>query len=309
MDYEIFKTVGAAAGVGGIGIGAVILIFRRILSLKIFPQLTKEQSFKLLNRMVVLSFCIGVLGILAYFFLNYRESKTVGAQSTTLNNTTVNQDFRKTQNTVINKSTIVKNMTNLPSADTNTSTNETSSKTGATCRAWDVPIFNPYPVTYADNNIPFCHDFPMIDVIKDNKVTVWSQSEAEYTSVRRFKSGDVIVVGLYMDNGGIDTTEYTAKNVNIKTQLITEGNRHRIVATFSGDNVASKTGEILVETDNDERLEIIPNSGLMYSYEGSVVMDQRNLNLGNSTYILGDLDPGFQYSLFFTYKINVLKNA
>lgn len=72
-EYDLFKTAGAVAGIGGIALAAVVYIFREVIRKEIFPQLTKEQAYKLLNRIIVLIFIIGVLGIAAYLVVNWQK--------------------------------------------------------------------------------------------------------------------------------------------------------------------------------------------------------------------------------------------
>ncbi|HWN09109.1 MAG TPA: carboxypeptidase-like regulatory domain-containing protein [Pyrinomonadaceae bacterium] len=73
MDHELFKIAGAVAGIGGLALAAVVYIFREVIRKEIFPQLTKEQAYKLLNRIIVLVFLIGVLGIAAYLVVNWKN--------------------------------------------------------------------------------------------------------------------------------------------------------------------------------------------------------------------------------------------
>jgi hypothetical protein len=73
VDYEFFKIAGAVAGIGGLALAAVVYIFREVIRREIFPQLTKEQAYKLLNRIIVLIFVIGVLGIIAYLVVNWQN--------------------------------------------------------------------------------------------------------------------------------------------------------------------------------------------------------------------------------------------
>ena len=61
MDYNLFKVVGAVAGIGGIAFASIVYIFREVIRKEIFPQLTREQACGLLNRIIVLIFVIGVL--------------------------------------------------------------------------------------------------------------------------------------------------------------------------------------------------------------------------------------------------------
>jgi hypothetical protein len=80
MDYQLFKIVGALAGLGGIGVAAVVYIFREIIRKEIFPQLTKNQAYTLLNRMIVLTSIIGFVGIVAYVALSFLKEPTPSNQ-------------------------------------------------------------------------------------------------------------------------------------------------------------------------------------------------------------------------------------
>jgi hypothetical protein len=73
MDYNFLKTLGAIAGIGGIALGVVVLIFKEVIRKEIFPKLTKTQSYKLLNNIVILTFVTGVLGVAAYLVVNWRS--------------------------------------------------------------------------------------------------------------------------------------------------------------------------------------------------------------------------------------------
>jgi hypothetical protein len=53
MDLELIKTVGQIAGIGGIALGVLLILFREIIRKKIFPQLTKEQAYSLLKLIIV----------------------------------------------------------------------------------------------------------------------------------------------------------------------------------------------------------------------------------------------------------------
>lgn len=69
MDSNLFKIVGVVAGIGGIALATVVYIFREVIRKEIFPQLTKEQAYNLLNRIIVLTFVVGVLGVGAYIIV------------------------------------------------------------------------------------------------------------------------------------------------------------------------------------------------------------------------------------------------
>ena len=67
MNVELLKIAGASAGVIGVFTALVIIIFREIIRKRIFPRLTKNQAYKILLAIVLLSFGIGCFGIYAWF--------------------------------------------------------------------------------------------------------------------------------------------------------------------------------------------------------------------------------------------------
>jgi hypothetical protein len=73
MDSAVLKMVGVA-GIGGVALAVVLYVFRDIIGKPLYPLLTKEQAYKLLNRIVILVFIIGVLGIGASLTINVVNS-------------------------------------------------------------------------------------------------------------------------------------------------------------------------------------------------------------------------------------------
>lgn len=65
MEKSWFSIVGVA-GIGGVALAAVVYVFREIIRKEIFPRLTKGQAYSLLNKIIVMIFVMGVLGIGAY---------------------------------------------------------------------------------------------------------------------------------------------------------------------------------------------------------------------------------------------------
>jgi hypothetical protein len=63
MSIESFETLGKIAGIAGLSIGFLLIIFREIIGKKIFPTLTKEHSYKILKLIIILSFLFGIFGI------------------------------------------------------------------------------------------------------------------------------------------------------------------------------------------------------------------------------------------------------
>ena len=69
----LVRIAGAIAGIGGLALAGVVYIFREVIRKEIFPQLTKEQAYSLLNRIILLIFIIGVMGIVAYLVVNWQN--------------------------------------------------------------------------------------------------------------------------------------------------------------------------------------------------------------------------------------------
>lgn len=66
MEITILKTLGQIAGIGGLSLGVVLLIFREIIRKNIFPSLTKYQAYKVLRLIIISIWSIGIIGILAW---------------------------------------------------------------------------------------------------------------------------------------------------------------------------------------------------------------------------------------------------
>jgi uncharacterized repeat protein (TIGR01451 family) len=175
------------------------------------------------------------------------------------------------------------------------------------------PTLNYWPVTYNDENTPLCHDFPAIDAALDTSNPQFSQSETDWQDGLTMTNGQEGVALMYIHNGAannLDPAQTTARDVTITTRTQTEaGSTHRIDVTFAGSNTNTVNKSFTVHTPANSKLEVFPNSGFMYDYEGHVILDQQNLNLGNSTYTLGDLDACFEFSLFLSFKFKVVTPA
>jgi hypothetical protein len=69
MDYSsVLQTVGGVAGLGGLALGVLLLIYRDVIRKNIFSSLTKEQSYGLMRLIIVLTFAIAVLGLIAWAY-------------------------------------------------------------------------------------------------------------------------------------------------------------------------------------------------------------------------------------------------
>jgi hypothetical protein len=68
MTNSFVTNLGHIADIGGIAVGAMILIFRDVIQKKIFPMLGKEQAYRLLRLVMVLSWSIALVGIFAWVY-------------------------------------------------------------------------------------------------------------------------------------------------------------------------------------------------------------------------------------------------
>jgi hypothetical protein len=66
MDTQTLKTLAEVAGIGGIALGILLLVFRDIIRTKVFAQLSKVQSYRLLRLVTVLTWSVAVLGVIGW---------------------------------------------------------------------------------------------------------------------------------------------------------------------------------------------------------------------------------------------------
>jgi len=75
MEIEILKIVAQVAGIGGISLGVLLIIFRDVIRKNIFSSLTKNDSYKTIRLILVLVWSIAILGVLGWFFLEFYKIK------------------------------------------------------------------------------------------------------------------------------------------------------------------------------------------------------------------------------------------
>lgn len=63
---EVLLKLGQIAGIAGISLGLIFLLFKQIIAKKIFPNLTQEQAYKILRLIVTFLFVIGLVGMLLW---------------------------------------------------------------------------------------------------------------------------------------------------------------------------------------------------------------------------------------------------
>ncbi len=63
MDASLFKTLGQIAGIGGIALGLVLILFREVIRKNIFPTLDSKDAYKLIRLIVIFVFVLGFSGL------------------------------------------------------------------------------------------------------------------------------------------------------------------------------------------------------------------------------------------------------
>ena len=66
MDADLLQNLGQIAGIGGIALGAFVLLFREIIRKSIFPRLRKDDAYQLLKLISVCVFLVAIAGIGAW---------------------------------------------------------------------------------------------------------------------------------------------------------------------------------------------------------------------------------------------------
>lgn len=69
MNIDILKDLTQVAGIAGLVVGALVLIFGSIIQKNIFPNLTKDQGYKIMRMIIVFSFATALIGLAGYFYL------------------------------------------------------------------------------------------------------------------------------------------------------------------------------------------------------------------------------------------------
>jgi hypothetical protein len=69
VTAEILRTVGQIAGIGGLALGVLLLVFRDIVRKKIFPKLPPAEAYRLLRLITVAVWSVAIVGIVAWVYI------------------------------------------------------------------------------------------------------------------------------------------------------------------------------------------------------------------------------------------------
>ena len=65
-QLELLNSLGQVAGIGGVALGVLLLLFRDVIRKKIFPQLTKRQGYRVVLLFLILTWSVAIAGIIAW---------------------------------------------------------------------------------------------------------------------------------------------------------------------------------------------------------------------------------------------------
>lgn len=66
LDAQVWTTIGKAAGLGGISVAALLLLFRDLIRRKFFPLLRATDAYRLLRLMTICATVTAIFGIIAW---------------------------------------------------------------------------------------------------------------------------------------------------------------------------------------------------------------------------------------------------
>ena len=73
MSADLLKSLGQIAGIAGIAVGVLLVVFRDIIRKEIFPRLTKAQSFKVLTLIIITVWSVALVGVGAWVLVELKQ--------------------------------------------------------------------------------------------------------------------------------------------------------------------------------------------------------------------------------------------
>jgi hypothetical protein len=195
------------------------------------------------------------------------------------------------------------------------------------------PALNSFALTYDPHKS--CADFPLIDAFikgANGRDGRYAASQAEHDEGLRVRPSDTITVGIYFDNGGADTPQFTAKNVRALFAISPEvGIDHRISAQLLADNAQSinsrsRGGDLFIHSSVPTRLEYVTGTTTLCisrkeaidrGFESTETCGTNDVGVLVSlpdqnmpTVIpIGDLAPGFVHSGTIGFALRVVADS
>ena len=74
-NLDLLEKLGKIAGIAGIAVGALVLIFGGIIQKNIFPGMTKEQGFRVIRMMIISASMLALIGIVAWVYTSFQSGQ------------------------------------------------------------------------------------------------------------------------------------------------------------------------------------------------------------------------------------------
>ncbi len=143
------------------------------------------------------------------------------------------------------------------------------------------PVFNPYPVTWADTAGYDCTDFAVLSGNVQG-AGFWADS---FTA----QPGDLVSMRIYVHNGAASNSGAVMHGVNVDTDFDrSSGTSHLVTTTLSASNAASKSGSVTINTPSGTHLELVS---------------------GDSNFYIGDMEPCFEYARIYRFTLKVVADT
>ncbi len=82
METELLKTVGQVAGVGGVALGSLFLVYREMLRKALLPKLARGQAYRLLRLITLTAWSVAIVGLLTWGWVEARSASNNPLQTT-----------------------------------------------------------------------------------------------------------------------------------------------------------------------------------------------------------------------------------
>src|SRR6185295_4793206 len=77
MDAETLKVVAQVAGIGGIALAVLLMVFREVIQKNIFTSLSQEEGYRLLRLIIVSTWSVAIVGVGAWVYARDQGKPTV----------------------------------------------------------------------------------------------------------------------------------------------------------------------------------------------------------------------------------------
>lgn len=108
MNIELFNILGKIAGIAGLSVGLILVVFREIIRKKIFPNLTKQQGYKIIRLIIILVFIIAMSGIAAWTYTENNKNVQSNNNESSNKNSNLDQFVVNEKITTLDLRTMVK---------------------------------------------------------------------------------------------------------------------------------------------------------------------------------------------------------